>query len=357
MRWPTAISILVACALWAGAASAQDAAEPTPAEPPPDKLDDLPPIQTEEGKVIPPPPPEVPRMRAPVRPIDATATPPDALVDVIPIPPTDNRTGGERAGLWQPRRNLYTNTGDVIITGSAASVALGMAILAPLDKHPKGGVLYDDAARDALRVRNLDARYMIRDASDVGASLLATWPFLVDGLLTAWWYRGDVKLARNMTLVAAEAVAITAAAQGLTNTFVSRERPYGRLCGGDLPENSVDCEGNVRFRSFFSGHSSIAFTAAGVMCWHHLGLGLIGKPWDAITCVTAYSVAAATATFRIMADMHYATDVTLGAVIGTAVGLVVQWAHLSPPIDDRDRVKPTIQLAPVGQGLGVQGTF
>jgi len=184
---------------------------------------------------------------------------------------------GERAGDWQPRRNIYTNTGDVILTGAAASVALGMAIMAPLSKHPRGGVLFDEAARDALRIGNLDSRYMIRDASDVGASITTTWPFLVDALLTAWWYRGDVKLARNMALVAAEAMAITAAAQGLTNTITSRERPYGRLCGGDLPENSVDCEGNVRFRSFFSGHSSITFAAAGVMCWHHVGLGLIGK--------------------------------------------------------------------------------
>src|SRR5690606_5790145 len=140
-------------------------------------------------------------------------------------------------------------TSDVVITGSAAGVALAMAILAPQNSRVRGGVLFDEDARDLLRVRSLNVRYMVRDASDVGASLATTWPFLVDALLTAWWYRGDGKLARNMALVAAETMAITAAAQGITNTSVARERPYGRLCGDGLPGNSVDCEGNVRYRS------------------------------------------------------------------------------------------------------------
>ena len=92
-RTTAAIAILVACALFEAPAWAQGTSPP-----PPDKLDDLPPVQTEEGETIPPPPPEVPRMRAPVRPIDATSSPRDPLIDVFPIPPTDNRYGGERVG-------------------------------------------------------------------------------------------------------------------------------------------------------------------------------------------------------------------------------------------------------------------
>src|SRR5688500_14858300 len=137
MRRTTAsISILVACVSFEATVWAQD----TPS-PPPDKLDDLPPIQTEEGVVIPPPPPEVPRMRAPVRPIDATNTPPDALVDVFPIPPTDNRYGGQHPSAWQPQRNIYTSTGDVVLTSAAAGLALTAAIVPPHDAHVKGGVL------------------------------------------------------------------------------------------------------------------------------------------------------------------------------------------------------------------------
>lgn len=341
-------------------ASAEDAPPPPVAQPPPpDTLDDLPPIQTEEGTVIPPPPPNVPRMRAPVRPIDASNHPPDPLVDIIPISETDNRTGGDDPANWRPRRNIYTSGTDVLVTGAAVGIALATAILPPRSKHLKGGVLYDEDARDLLRISSRDGRYLVRDVSDVGASLTTTWPFLVDALLTAWWYRGDVKLARNMTLVSAEAISITIAAQGITNTVASRERPYGRLCGNALPENSVDCEGTVRYRSFFSGHAAAAFASAGVLCSHHLGLALLGGPWDAVTCVTAFGVATTTAIFRVMSDVHYATDVSLGAVIGTSVGLIVPWMHMSPPIEGVDTRPGRLQmrLAPVGSGLGVAGTW
>lgn len=347
-RTLTAISILVACVSFGSTGFAQDA---------PDGLDELPPIQTEEGDVIPPPPPEVPRMREPIRPIDATSTPPDPLVDVIPIPPTDNRYGGDDPANWRPKRNIYTSTGDVVLTGAAAGIALTTAIVPPQEAHVRGGVLFDEAARDALRLGDRNWRYRVRDASDVGASLLTTWPFLVDALLSAWWYRGDVKLARNMALVAAETLALSTAAQGVTNTIASRERPYGRTCGNDLPENTNDCEGNVRYRSFFSGHAAATFASAGILCWNHLGLRLLGGPWDAMTCVTGYALATTTALFRTMSDMHYASDITLGAIIGTSVGLVVPWMHLSPPITDDRPGRVHVKVAPVGQGFGLAGSF
>lgn len=332
-----------------GSARAQDAA-------PPDKLDDLPAVVDEHGTPIPPPPPNVPRMRPPVPPASATEHPPDPLVDVIPIPPTDNRSGGDDPANWRPKRNIYTSTGDVLLVVAAAGVAVSAAIVSPQDERARGAVLFDEGVRDALRLRSSEGRYSIRDASDVGASLVTTWPFLVDALLTAWWYRGDVKLARNMALVAAEAISLSTAVQGVTNTIAARERPYGNLCGKEFPEGTVDCEGDVRYRSFFSGHAAAAFASAGVLCVHHLGLALIGGPWDAITCGTSVAVAGAVATFRVMSDMHYATDISLGALIGSGIGLAVPLLHLSPPVEHRaGRVE--VRVSPVGQGLGVVGSF
>lgn len=292
---------------------------------------------------------------------DDDDSPPDPLVRVIPIPPTDNRFGGDDPAKWDPKRTVQTSTADLAITGAATGVALAAAIIPPTSKHAKGGVLFDEDARDALRIDSRYGRYAVRDASDVGVSLASTWPFLVDALLTAWWHRGDVKLARNMALVNAEAFMIAAAAQGMTNTLVSRERPYGELCGTDeMPENSVDCQGNVRYRSFFSGHSTLSFTSAGLLCVHHLGLGLLGGPWDTVTCAAGFGVAATTALFRVMSDMHYASDITVGAVIGTSAGLLVPWLHLGPPpgTPASDRAgRVDIRVTPVGQGLGLTGTF
>jgi membrane-associated phospholipid phosphatase len=257
---------------------------------------------------------------------------------------------------WVPKRQLRVGTGDLITTGAAAGVALGSAIIAPFSKHATGGVFFDEDARDALRLRSMNARYTARDASDVGISLEITWPFLVDALVTAWWYRGNAPLARDMAIVSAETLTLTAAVQGLTADLTSRQRPYGRLCGTELAASSPDCSGAIRYRSFFSGHSANSFAAASMMCVHHLGMGLLGAPWDAVACGSSLSVATATSLFRVMSDMHYASDVIVGAVVGGAIGVLVPALHLTGGrTTTAGRVE--VRVAPVGQGLGLMGSF
>src|SRR6187402_3251735 len=159
---------------------------------------------------------------------------------------------------------------------------------------------------------------------------MVTWPLMADALTAAWWYRGSREAAEQMALIDLEAFAISGALQGVTNTLVSRERPFGRNCGSDeLPSSSIDCANSVHYRSFFSGHSSFAFTGAALICAHHLKTDLLGGPWDGISCAGGYAVAATTATFRVVADVHYATDILTGAILGTIVGYSVPLWHYS----------------------------
>ncbi|HVM69066.1 MAG TPA: phosphatase PAP2 family protein [Gaiellaceae bacterium] len=268
-------------------------------------------------------------------------------------PDEDRGTDGVH---WHPRRELRWTTADFVITGAATAVVFGGAVASPRAEHWRGGILFDEDARDLLRVGTLRGRYSVRDASDVGVSLASTWPFLVDALVTAWWYRGRADLARNMALVSAEAFALAAAVQGAANIVGSRERPFGRLCGTEIPEQSVDCEPGVRYRSFYSGHATLAFTSAGLLCANHLGLGLLGRVGDVVTCVSGFTVATMTGVFRVMSDMHYASDVALGALVGTAAGLAVPLLHLERPARPAgDAID--LRLGPVGRGLGVVGTF
>jgi membrane-associated phospholipid phosphatase len=250
---------------------------------------------------------------------------------------------------WEPKRELSFGTGDFILTGAAAGVVIGTAAMPLRSEHWRGGILIDEDVRDALRLSTLPGRYAARDASDVGVSLASTWPFLVDALLTAWWYRGRADLARNMAFVSAEAFALAAAVQGTANQVASRERPFGRLCGKDVPENSVDCAPSVRYRSFFSGHATLSFTSAALLCTNHLSLGLFGGAGDILTCVGGGTVAVMTSVFRIMSDMHYASDVAIGALVGTAAGITIPLLHM--------RSSQNVRIAPVGQGLGLVGTF
>jgi membrane-associated phospholipid phosphatase len=207
--------------------------------------------------------------------------------------------------------------------------------------------------RDALRLPSLRARYVARDTSDVLLSLMTTWPFFVDTAITAWWYRESPDVAYEMAVIDAEALAITAALQGATNTIAGRERPYGRDCGGALPNEVNDCANPVRYRSFFSGHSSLTFTAAGLICSHHLHLDLLGDPADVVSCVSGYVLAGATATLRVVSDVHYATDVLTGAAIGTAIGLAVPALHYHR----RSRSPVELRFVPGAAGASVMGVF
>ena len=66
-----------------------------------------------------------------------------------------------------------------------------------------------------------------------------------------------------------------------------------------------------------SGHTTIAFTGAGLICAHHQNLPLYGggAP-DLIACITALTAATTAGAMRVAADKHYSTDVLLGAGVG-----------------------------------------
>jgi len=383
------MTLLVAIATtWARASgAAPPLPEPEVPAPPP-----APP--TEPEPVVPPPAsPPPPRAAegaessAPSTyptPSGATSTPPSSPfapppnlhknpIDVLPgdvvYPPLGDKPS--KPIKWDPEWPRFS-TADWIITGTGGAIAVASAIIPPLKKHSLGGgILFDDAARNALRLPTSEGRYVARDASDVILSLEATWPFFVDALITTWWYHGSPDAAAQMALVDGEALAIVTAVQGATNTIVSRERPYGQTCGTpELPSRTNDCEGSVRDRSFFSGHSAFTFMSAGLICVHHMKLDLMEGIGDEVSCVTAYAGAAATATLRVMGDMHYASDVAVGAAVGTLVGVAVPLLHYRrvnlPPVEGprgapgapvEKKAAIDWQLIPVGAGLGVGGVF
>jgi membrane-associated phospholipid phosphatase len=263
---------------------------------------------------------------------------------------------GTDAVVWVPKRDYSLTTADYVVTGSAVAVTIGSSIVRPQSAARwQGGVLFDEDVRDALRVSSQYGRYFTRDLSDVGISFASTWPFLIDSLVTAWWYRGNSDLAFRMAFVAGESFAIASAIQGVANHVGARERPYARNCGTIIPEESVDCEKDVRFRSFFSGHTTLAFASAGIVCVNHLGLGLLGPTFDKVTCATGYGVAVLTGLFRISSDMHYATDALIGAAVGTVAGLGVPLLHLRKPEATAGAVN--VRIGAVGQGLGLTGSF
>ena len=290
---------------------------------------------------------------APAGEVPAVPNPSSMVLGGSPL--SEQNSGPPLAWKWS-----RFSTAEYVLTGAGGAITLATAIVRPRSVHAlSGGILFDDAARNALRSGDLQTRYDYRDASDVGLSLAVTWPFFADALVTAWWYRGSRDVAQEMALIDLETLAISGAVQGATNMLVSRERPYGRDCGSaQLPDTTLDCDGSTRYRSFFSGHSSFSFASAALICVHHFENELLGSPWDDLSCAGGYAVAASTSTFRIVGDVHYASDVISGALIGTIIGYGVPLLHYQ----HRDLGAITaagmkMQLIPTANGAIVLGVF
>jgi membrane-associated phospholipid phosphatase len=166
---------------------------------------------------------------------------------------------------------------------------------------------------------------MARDASDLLLTLM-TNHLAVDALLVTWWGHGRGSVAWEIAMIDVEALSLNAALNGVVAGLTSRERPYRAGCDGPEQQQDLDCRGSKRYRSFFSGHSSTAFTAAGLVCSHHAHLPLYGggAP-DALACAASLGTAAAVATLRVVADQHFATDALTGAAVGALTGLGLPW--------------------------------
>jgi membrane-associated phospholipid phosphatase len=315
----------------------------------------------------------VPARAEPAKPVSPTPTPPAAASSAPPALPPNEPPGVPNPGPeviagtpgspdrlplswdWSP-----FSTADYVIAGTAGAITLAAAIIHPLPTHYlQGGILFDDAVRNAVRPGSIQTRYAFRDASDVGLSFAAVWPFFGDALATAWWYRGSRDTAEQMALLDLETLAVSGAIQGVTNVIVSRQRPYGQYCGTPaLPSAALDCDATGEYRSFFSGHAAFSFTAAALVCINHTKSELLGSPWDALSCGAGYVVAASTASFRVLADEHYSSDVIVGALVGTLVGYGVPLLHYRQHSFGRLRAGAiTLQLVPSPGGVGVVGSF
>jgi hypothetical protein len=249
---------------------------------------------------------------------------------------------------------------EMVVTGTAAGVAVGTAVAAPLHTGWQGGIGFDNAVRNALRASSFQARLDARDASDVGLGFITTFPILVDSLIVAYWYRGSKEVAVQMGLIDIEALTIAGAIQGTANFLSGRERPYGQDCGTQIPNDTQDCQSQSRYRSFFSGHSTLSFTSASLVCAHHMALHLFESGADPATCVTAYLAATTIGTLRIIGDAHYASDVLIGAAVGTAIGLGLPLLHhykRAPSEEPTSQTGVAWRIVPLPTGVAVGGVF
>jgi membrane-associated phospholipid phosphatase len=203
---------------------------------------------------------------------------------------------------------------DGAVTAAAVAVWLGTELAKPSLAPSRCRVCepgaLDAAAREAVVWR---APARARRASDVLAFGLLPAGVAAHQLAAAG-HAGDVEAGLVDLLLVAEAAALTADLTQAAKYGVGRRRP-GVLHAepGRAPTPDDDL-------SFFSGHTSLAFSlAAGAGTVSELR-GYRSAPW---VYAGGFALAAAVGWLRMAGDAHWLTDVLAGAAVGTAVGIGV----------------------------------
>lgn len=170
----------------------------------------------------------------------------------------------------------------------------------------------DEAVRDAVVWRDPAAARRASDALVFGVIPAA----MVGNQLLGARAGGDWKAGFVDLLVVAEAAAIAQDLNQLVKFTVARERPfvhYAEAGRAHEPDDDV---------SFYSGHTTFAFALASSAGMVSTLRGYKSAPW---VWGAGMTLAAGAGWLRMGGDMHWLTDVLVGAVIGTAVGAGLPW--------------------------------
>lgn len=244
--------------------------------------------------------------------------------------------------------------GATTVTAGAATGVIALQA-PPSEPRWQGGILFDDAVRDAVRLQSASGRQRARSFGDVPYYFAPLLPLVVDPLVVAWLVRDDPKLAYNLAFMGLEAFSYAGLLSFVSTRVSVRERPDASECRRQHPD-FAGCEADTE--AFWSGHTSIVAASAGLVCAHHHYLPLWGSPLaDASACMLATTGVFVTASSRLMADRHYASDVIIGMGVGFGIGYAVPaLLHYSR---DRAGVAVSVQPSALGDGasLNVAGAF
>jgi membrane-associated phospholipid phosphatase len=239
------------------------------------------------------------------------------LIVALPAPDA-TATDGLDFSAPEARRSVYRITPAIdipLILAGAAGVVLPYAFSSPL--------ITRTCPCDERSVNGFD-RFVIGNhsnlaglISDATVGLSLAVPVML-ALGTASDYP---TLVEDLT-VFVEALSITGALVSITKVAISR--PLPRVYEGDRA-----LLGSARgYRSFYSGHTTFAFAA---MATTSVTIGLRYDrtlvPW-LVTGLVGTSVAVE----RLLGGYHFPSDVIVGALVGTAVGVAVPLLHARRPL-------------------------
>jgi membrane-associated phospholipid phosphatase len=155
-------------------------------------------------------------------------------------------------------------------------------------------------------------------------------------------------------LVILEAAIVAADVNQLTKFLVGRERPFVHALPDDEKAKTFQPADNNL--SFFSGHTTLAFTLATAS-----GTVASMRHYDVAPGVwtVGMSLAVLTGYLRVAADKHHFSDVVSGAVLGSAIGFFLPFVfhRPSPGAASATTTSVASPLATPLSGANFSGTF
>ena len=256
---------------------------------------------------------------------------------------------------WPAHGVPWVGTWDIVATGALAAAALTVEFAVPSPTVPKWTAQngFDTGIRDALRIGSDGGRAAAGTTSDVLVFALIAAPFINATLVAGvehdrWDVAWRLMVLDTQTILLATTITIS------LQKATARERPYVQECQTSSPPSQ--CSGGGFYTSFPSGHTTAAFAAVALECFHHGYLDTSHTGWGAAACPVTVVAAVGTGILRIAADRHWATDIIAGAAIGGLVGYAVPALHL---LGSEKQTGPVVvpTVSPSTIGLSLAGRF
>lgn len=165
----------------------------------------------------------------------------------------------------------------------------------------------------SINSSTIDRLFWLAEPAGNYYPLLALGALMTHGLISKNNYSAET------AVIMAEALLISTVTVHTVKSTAGRQRP--NALGTTDP---YDWKGPFfKGTSFFSGHTITAFTAASVVAYRYRD-----HIWIP---VTAYSLATLGGLQRIVHQRHWASDVLMGAAVGTTIGIFIskQWDNNS----------------------------
>jgi membrane-associated phospholipid phosphatase len=157
------------------------------------------------------------------------------------------------------------------------------------------------------------------------------------------------------TLIVAESTVVAAVINQVVKFGFARERPFVHyLPRAPDPLRELTSSPSDDNLSFFSGHTTMAFAIAtsSATVATLRGYRLAPLLWG-----TGLTLASSVGYLRIAADKHYFSDVVIGAIVGSLVGVGLPVLFHSPKPDETSASAQARALPSVRPAFAFSGTF